>query len=551
MNKHTECPKCGSSDACYQYDDGEYCFSCQQKVFTKVLEGGGKEVVSVYQDRKTKVLPVDTIMSLSSRKLFKETCEKYKYFTTTYKDKTGKLVPVQVAPYYNMHNEIVAQKVRYPNKDFTVLGDLSSAGLFGQQLFASGGKRLVITEGEIDCLSVSQVLNNTWPVVSVPNGAAGATKAVKNQLMWVESFDEVVIMFDQDEPGQKAALEVASLLSPGKAKIAHLLMKDPNEMLVNGKAKELVGCVFQAKEFRPEGLINGSELWDLISSPPKMGVAYPWEGLNSKLYGLRPNEIVMLCAGSGTGKSAVCAEIAYHLAVTNNHSVGYIALEEGIQRTGRRVIGIDVNKPIHLPNVEITNVELLQSFERTLDRGTLWFDKAFGSKTGELMSKLRYLVKGKDCKWIILDHISLVISAQDVDTDERRMIDKMITDLRCFTEETGCGMIIVSHLKRPAYKGHEDGASTSLSQLRGSHALAHLSDAVIGLERNQQASTPDKRNTTRLRVLKNRYAGETGVASYLEYSHETGRLMELAESVGESRFEEEDRKADSPFNSDF
>jgi twinkle protein len=85
----------------------------------------------------------------------------------------------------------------------------------------------------------------------------------------------------------------------------------------------------------------------------------------------------------------------------------------------------------------------------------------------------------------------------------------------------------VSHLKRPQNIGHEEGAATSLAQLRGSGAIAQLSDMVIGLERNGQAEDLVERNTTRVRVLKNRFSGITGPACNLLYNKETGRMFEI------------------------
>jgi twinkle protein len=149
---------------------------------------------------------------------------------------------------------------------------------------------------------------------------------------------------------------------------------------------------------------------------------------------------------------------------------------------------------------------------------------------------VRYLAKSVGCGWVVLDHLSIVVSGLG-DDDERRLIDNAMTSLRTLVEETGIGLILVSHLKRPqGNKGHEEGAVTSLSQLRGSHAIAQLSDAVIGLERDQQSETPD---VTTVRVLKNRFSGQTGPAGLLAYNHATGRLFEVSED-----FEPED---DSPF----
>uniref|UniRef100_UPI0010701DE1 toprim domain-containing protein n=1 Tax=Proteus mirabilis TaxID=584 RepID=UPI0010701DE1 len=137
--------------------------------------------------------------ALKKRGLTEEACRKYSYWVGT--DKHGKTV--QIAN-YRRDGEIVAQKMRYPDKKFSFIGDSKGCGLYGQHLY-NPGRRLVITEGEIDAITVAQALSLKWPVVSVPNGAQGAAKCIARELEWVEGFDEVVLMFDMDEPGQKAA----------------------------------------------------------------------------------------------------------------------------------------------------------------------------------------------------------------------------------------------------------------------------------------------------------------------------------------------------------
>ena len=59
--------------------------------------------------------------------------------------------------------------------------------------------------------------------------------------------------------------------------------------------------------------------------------------------------------------------------------------------------------------------------------------------------------------------------------------------------------------------------------MRGSHSIPQLSDMVIGLERNQQK---ENNNETKVRVLKNRFSGETGLATTLFYDQDSGRYME-------------------------
>ena len=523
---HQPCDDCGSSDALTIYDDGHrHCFSCD-----KTTQGDGRATPSKPVGKSPLITGGD-FKALIRRKISQKTTEKFKYGTGQIHGKT-----VQIAPYYNATGTVVAQKIRFPDKGFVVMGDLKEAGLFGQQLWRDGGKRLVITEGEIDALSYAQATNLSWPVVSVPNGASGAKKAVAQQIEWLERFDQVVFLFDMDEPGQAAARECAELLTPGKAAVAHMPLKDASEMLMANRVKDLCVCVWEAKTLRPDGIVNGNQLWDTVSEPVEMGTPYPWTGLNKLLFGLRPREIVTLSAGTGIGKSAVCSEIAYHIAQTIGERVGYVALEEGMQRTALRFMGMAVNKPLHLPGYELSDKERRAAFDATLGTGLYSFYDHFGSLDSEnLLYRLRYLVQAEQCKFLVLDHLSIVVSGMSLDGDERRMLDHTMTALRSFTEQTNVSLLLVSHLKRPQGMGHEEGAKTSLAQLRGSAAIGQLSDAVIGLERNQQADGVE-RNEVVVRVLKNRYAGLTGITTTLRYDPATGRLNEVGSAAAD--FEE-------------
>lgn len=455
--------------------------------------------------------------ALPKRGITEETCRKWGYTVGRFNDR-----PVQIAN-YRQGNSIVAQKVRFPDKDFTFLGEPKEAGLYGQHLWRDGGKMVVITEGEIDALTVSQLQGNKWPVVSLPNGAGGAYKDIKKALEWLEQFETIVLMFDMDEPGQQAVEKCASLFTPGKCKVARLPLKDANEMLMADRGKEVINAIWDAKVYRPDGIISGTELWDsIINTPSVPSLPYPWEALNVKTHGLRKGELVTFTAGSGIGKSQACREIAYSL-LQQGETVGYVALEESVRKTVLGLMSIALNKPIHLGEHELARDDLKAGFDATAGSGNLFLYDHWGSMDSEnLLARLRYLAKGCSCGYLILDHISIVVSGMG-DGDERRLIDNTMTALRSLVEETGVGLILVSHLKRPeGNKGHEEGASTSLSQLRGSAAIAQLSDMVIGLERNQQGENPD---VTTVRILKNRYSGETGIAGELKYHRDTGRLL--------------------------
>ena len=467
--------------------------------------------------------------SLPKRGLREETLKLFGYQVAKHKGK-----PVHLAPYRNAAGDVVAQKVRYPDKQFALLGNAEDIQLFGQHLWKAGGRRIVITEGEIDAMSYAQCAPG-WAVVSVPNGAQAAKKAIKKSIDFLEAFDEVCFMFDNDEPGQKASRECADLITPGKATIVTLPLKDASDMLVANRVKDLLTAVYNAKAVRPDGVINGSEIWEAVSKPQVVGVPYQFPSFNRVLFGLRPREIVTLTAGSGVGKSTIAAQIAYDLAVNHKRKVGYIALEESVGRTGLRFMSLNLKRPLHLPQ-DLSEDERRRAFDSTLGTGNFLLYDHFGSLDSDhLLAKLKYMVTGLGAEFLFIDHLSILLSGGDFMTgngDERKQIDYTMTKLRSFTEQTGASMVLISHLKRPqGDKGFEDGLDPSLSSLRGSQSIAQLSDAVISVSRN--ASGGD--NRLKIKCLKNRYAGITGDMGYLRYNKDTASLEEVNEDFDETQ----------------
>ena len=510
---HEPCPKCPSSDGFARYDDGHgFCFSCE---FLEHSDGTAAET----QPKANSALIDRDYQDLPKRHLSEETCKKWDYGVSVYNGQN-----TQVATYRDDKGLPVAQKLRFANKSFQILGDSKKMGLYGEHLWRGGGKMVTVVEGEIDALSLSQQTGNKWAVVSVPNGAQGAHKAVANSLEWLETFDSVIFMFDNDEPGRAAAEKCSLMLSIGKAKIATLPLKDANEMLVAGKGGELVSAQWGAKPFRPDGVVLGVDLWEDVSEVDTAeSFPYPWPSMNDKTYGIRTSEIVTLTSGSGMGKSSFCREIAHHL-LRHDKKVGYIALEETVKRTALGIMGIELSTPLHLHGKSVSQEELRGAFDATVGAGNCALYDHFGSTDADhLINKIRYMVKALGVRYVFLDHLSIMVSDM-LEVDERKLIDSIMTKLATLVMELDIALILVSHLKRPEGKPHEEGGRTSLGQLRGSAAIGQLSDIVIGFERDQQSE--DASDITTSRVLKNRYSGETGVNCTIKYSKTTGRLTE-------------------------
>lgn len=516
--EHLPCPKCGSSDALTQYDDGHsYCFSCNT-YFPKdtnrehLVTPTAKHTVIPFSDMKFE--------ALSKRGITQTTCQKYGYYITNYKGE-----PCQVACYYDDNGVVCGQKLRFRDKSFTCLGKLHNR-FFGQHLWSTG-KKLVVTEGEIDCLTVSQLNGNRYPVVSIPNGCNSAKKVFMENIEWLSGFEEVIIMFDMDEPGRKATESVCGILPQGKLKIAILPLKDANECLQMGQAEEVVKAIFNAKPYRPDGIVNGSELWDVIDKDEDdtKGYSLPWSlPLDAMTQGLHKGELIVVTAGTGIGKTTFVRQIAHHLGVDLHLKVGMMMLEENIKRTARGLMAITAGKRLALKRDLVTQEEYKDVFDRTLGDGHFSFYQHFGSmSTDNLLQRMRYLAVAEKCDFIVLDHITIAISGLDI-ADERKATDVLMTNLRSLVEETGVGMLVISHLSRKDGVPAEEGGKITLAHLRGSHALAQLSDGVWALERNQQATDSDEKNLMDIRILKNRRTGETGLAGHLLFNKDTDRL---------------------------
>tara|TARA_R110001592_G_scaffold75999_1_gene229735 strand:+ start:813 stop:2480 length:1668 start_codon:yes stop_codon:yes gene_type:complete len=534
---HQPCPLCNSSDAVgINEDDSAKCFSCGgfMPSYTNACGGKDMQTATTTSVKQPDMVDEGKFSALTDRKISQATATKYG--VKCVHDLKGN-VSKHLYPYYNGH-ELSATKVRnVTNKDFYVSGTYNDTGLFGQQLF-KGGKYVTITEGECDTMAAYELLGSKWAVVSIKRGAQGAVKDIKESLEFFDEFENVIVAFDNDKAGKEAAIKVARLFKPGKAKILTLPhgFKDPNDMLRSNRHKEFVECWWASKVYTPSGVINVSEQREKFHNRErKESVPYPYAGLNKKLYGLRQGELVTLTGGTGLGKSSVTRELEHHLIKSTSDNVGIIALEEDWRRTIDGILSIEANARLYVDEEreKFSKEELDKMFDILYDgdnRNRVWVHSHFGTNDiDDIFTKLRFMIIGCDCRWVVVDHLHMLVSAVH-DGDERRAIDSIMTRLRSLVEETGAGIILVSHLRRvDGNKGHENGIEVSLSHLRGSNSIGQLSDCVIALERNQQSDDPEEARTTRLRVLKSRYTGDVGLAARVVYDGETGRLTELTD----------------------
>jgi twinkle protein len=420
---------------------------------------------------------------------------------------------------------LIDQKTRNKNKDFKWLGGSKYSGIIGSWSWPENGKSVVITEGEIDRMSVSQAFDNKWSTGSLPNGASTAKKALLADYEKLCRFDNIVLCFDADKPGQDALKEACELLPVGKVKIMTLPSgrKDANEVLMKDGPAPLVRAFWDAKPWRPDGIREGREFTrERMKKLQRTGYSLPYPKLNGMWMGLRDGEITTICAGSGIGKSTIARDLAYHMRMEHGLKVGNIFLEEDNDTSVKAYVGLYEGVPL---KTLIAKPDTLSDdrWDAALE-AVIWdhmmFYDHFGSlESDRLLTMMRYMA-ASGCRFIVLDHISIVVSGL-ASNDERKDIDILMTKLASFVKETGTGVIAVVHLKRSTSgKNFNEGDMISLNDLRGSASLEQLSFNVLAAERDQQDEKTKLYAT--LRSLKCRVTGETGEADTLKWNKTKG-----------------------------
>lgn len=441
-------------------------------------------------------------------------------------------------PHHREDGKLDGYKSKSLDKRYATVGDTKGGQLFGQAVASSGGSFVVITEGEDDALSVWQCLVERsdlagWrpAVVSVMHGAKGAAKDIASNLEFFESYDRVILCFDEDTEG-KAAVDAVCPLLAGKVYVTKLTEKDANEMVLAGKGDDLKWQIVKhAKKYQPDGIVNGSDTWERYKHSANVQcIPYPWEDVNEKTYGFRPGSIVTVTSGTGVGKTQILRELKYHVWSATDWNIADISLEEDVGDSVSGLMSLHMGRRLHLPDVDVPEDHEKKVHEELFGDGRFSFYDHFGGMDdSSLFNKLRYF-GATGHRAIFLDHLSIVVSEYAAEGGERERIDTVMTKLAKLAKELEVVIFLVVHLrKETSGRSFEQGAVPSLDDLRGSGSLKQLSWDVLALSRNQQHWDSYCRNVTQLTVLKCRFTGRTGPAGFLKFDEDTGRMVSVTE----------------------
>ena len=541
-NRHDLPCWCGKGQSCVSlYNKPEphlHCFKCgeqnwdEEEVELFRMDSGNLVRLEKKPSAPTPLFPQrGVITNLDDRSIDKDVAEKYGVETLFNGDnkRIGRAYPA-----YDDTDSFVGQKLKALDKRQRWIGSTTNLKMFGQRLFPAGGKYLTITEGEEDCLAVYQMMKRDRPqfehaVISLNNGAGSAVKECQKQWEYINSFENIILCFDGDEPGRKAAQEVSKLfhhkpktVSFGEARQIEKEdgtkvweNKDANDYLRNNRGKDFLQMWWNSERLAPKGVLPFKGLWDSMTKEnDDLICAYPFAGLDKLLHGQRRGHFVVWKAAPKIGKTQLMREIAYKIRKDSEANVGLIFLEDTKKSIGLGMCALHLNRPIQFPDVPYTMEELKAAHDfLSEDERIVIFDPEDERSAENIINKIIYFVKAHNCQVIILDHISMLAYAAE-DDNERKFLDKLSADLKALTTQLDICLHAIVHV-------NDDGKT------RGSRAPVLLCNALIDLQRDKLNPDPFIANTIDVIVTENRLTGESGLACKLFFDRETGRLKEV------------------------
>jgi twinkle protein len=523
-----DCAKQGkdtSKDNLAVYSDGQtHCFSCGKHGFVKdnkhetVQTNTKKDDDSWIHDYRGE------FCSLTDRNLRAETLEKFK--VKCEKDADGKIIKHHY-PYYNQKGEMVGMKTRLvDSKKFFCSGNASSDNqLFGQNLFQAGGKFVTVLEGEIDALSGFEASGSRWANVSVGVGVQCVAN-IKANLEWLDSFETVVICFDNDEVGRESAQKIAPLLGPNKCKILTLAKyKDVSDYVSNNDSKAYIDEWWNySKEYTVSGVATVEDMrnalldyrdTELIPLPESFGnLNYMMRG------GIARGELVSIIAHTSIGKTTILNELIYHFATKTKEKIGCFMVEDSIDETIRKVVSVSTGENLQLVKPKELNVDSIM--DEALDIGfasriQLHNDGGGSIDLEEMFSKIRYFVKGLNCTVILVDPLHTAIKNLSNENIEEVM-DRFIK----LCKETKVAVILSTHTRKPDDGSHPHKISEY--DVKGSGAIPQACHTNILFSRDKLAEDEYTKNSTRIRVPKLRRTGQTGEGGWTYFNPNIARL---------------------------
>ena len=531
----------------FQKEDGSYdgfCFSCGTAVTDpyKDKPEGYKPAYNPKTDEEVQE-EIDEVkefqtVALKDRGLSKESLEHFG-IKIGLSEVDGVTPTSHFYPYYK-GDELKGFKCRViEGKKFFSIGSVKDVDLFGwHQAVLSGGKKLFVTEGEMDAVALYQIFravnkgtkyeSNIPAIVSLAHGSGSAVKELlKHREMIFMHFKEIVLVFDQDKPGEEAVEAVLKVFPEGVS-VAHLPRKDANQCLLEGVSKAAYNAVaFNSVKPKNTRLVLADSLFEEAKIAPTIGAPWPWEAVTKKTRGIRLGETIYIGAAQKMGKSEIVNTLAAHFIKELGWSVLLAKPEESNKKSVKLVAGKIAGKIFHDPNVPFDEA----SYDEACDlmRNKLFLINLYQHLGWETLKADIRAAAMEGCKAIFIDPITNLTNGMSA-ADANTRLQEIAQELSAMALDLNVVIFIFCHLRNPdSGPPHERGGEVLSSQFAGSRAMARSCNLMFGLEGNRDPHlNPEERNVRTLVLLEDREFGEVGRFK-LYWDRATGLFNEIGE----------------------
>lgn len=422
---------------------------------------------------------------------------------------------------YTRKGVVVGYKVRLiENKRMWALGEQGDVDLFGwEQAKASGARRLIITEGELDAVAMYKIIETYTSeqykdlkpaVVSLPHGAASASKDIAKALPEIRKyFKEVSLAFDDDDAGKKATEEACVILPD--ATVIHLPCKDANECILKGKGKEAYQALWwNHKKAKNSRIVSLDSVWEEAKKPAEWGVSWPWKEVTEATRGIRKGETIYIGAAQKMGKSELLNQIATHLVAKYDWKVLLAKPEEANVKTAKLLAGKVAHAKFHDPKVEF-DLEKYEEAGKVLLGDKVFMLNLYQHLGWETLKSDIYAAKSEGIDAVFIDPITNLTNGMNA-ADANTKLQEIAQELAAMAKDLDIVIFIFCHLRNPESGiSHDRGGAVLTSQFAGSRAMGRSCNYMFGIEGNKDPELPEEeRNVRTFVLLDDREYGEVG-----------------------------------------